>query len=612
MDQQPSFTPSIGSGRPGGPQPPSAWRQKTAQFTPKQALDLQLQALNMSISCRCACEDSGPAFVASGDTDAGPPSPVKPVWGASNATKIGLISYLAELDQELVGPPLRVGEVWHLMPDEDSPPETENRFLRVNLSLHANGFEVSPPEGESGRTRSYGLSPFSLVQACRMHSVEADAVLSWLRIFKVSIFQHGSTHFFATHINSEMDADIQRARWVADISRTVRILTQSLFVDYAIRSDPLPGCSWTDTRLFAGYLLLCDDKGVSLVYSELHCHMDSAAIFSAYEDETCDVQVIRLSIDMNTCISERVGVDCSCFSFDGYHFAARTCSEKIFWLRAISNVKVKLRHASPNPTPEDLVQFRAAIAEYARREALDKRPVEPEDQFTRKPLLRQRNAVRRKSGGDQFVGPGWLSRQWDHVEMVDTIGSATRKGRSENSLPQADEFPQPPEKGIEGNMAMQKGPGSLALGRMGGCGGLAAADMLARAHQVPEVPPAPFKASWGGGFEIPVNGRPQGLIFPELAEAGPPIPQGMDVFFTEDSKPAPCESTESGFPLNLEESSAEQGAHELESMTSRSKISDGSRGSGAPSEATHSEAPTIETTFASAQDGRQPKRRQAN
>ena len=41
----------------------------------------------------------------------------------------------------------------------------------------------------------------------------------------------------------------------------------------------------------------------------------------------------------NSGVSERVGIDCSCFSLGDHHFSTRTCAEKMLWLRAISNVK---------------------------------------------------------------------------------------------------------------------------------------------------------------------------------------------------------------------------------------------------------------------------------
>lgn len=66
---------------------------------------------------------------------------------------------------------------------------------------------------------------------------------------EISIFHHGLTHFFATQGEA---ADSERARWVADVSRVLRMLTQSLFPQYSIAVDPVPGATWTATRLMAG------------------------------------------------------------------------------------------------------------------------------------------------------------------------------------------------------------------------------------------------------------------------------------------------------------------------------------------------------------------------
>eukprot|EP00929_Paragymnodinium_shiwhaense_P002671 TRINITY_DN10297_c0_g3_i1.p1 TRINITY_DN10297_c0_g3~~TRINITY_DN10297_c0_g3_i1.p1 ORF type:complete len:542 (-),score=97.58 TRINITY_DN10297_c0_g3_i1:217-1842(-) len=305
--------------------------------------------------CNCACNSDGVNSLSNLEAvgEVGH-SDMTPAWPPSRARQSGLISYAADLTMPLLGAPIRTGEVWHLLPEDGKS------FEQAQLSLHANGIFIKPSEGKP--PLSIAWSPFSLVQACRLHSVQADAALPWLRLFKVSVFQHGSTHFFAAQ---GTEADAGRARWVADVSRSLRVVTQSLFPEFVLRSHPLQGAAWTATRLLAGYLLLCDDQGVSLVYCELHCHWDGAATFAAYEDEYCDTQVVRLGIDMHTCVSERVGVDCSCFSFDGYHFTTRSCAEKMLWLRAISNVKVKLRHRAPNPSPEELAFYRSSINEYA-------------------------------------------------------------------------------------------------------------------------------------------------------------------------------------------------------------------------------------------------------
>ena len=45
-----------------------------------------------------------------------------------------------------------------------------------------------------------------------------------------------------------------------EVSRALRILTQSLFPSFQLAVFPLPGASWTLTRLLAGYMLLYDDQ----------------------------------------------------------------------------------------------------------------------------------------------------------------------------------------------------------------------------------------------------------------------------------------------------------------------------------------------------------------
>mmetsp|Transcript_77283 Transcript_77283/g.202783 ORF Transcript_77283/g.202783 Transcript_77283/m.202783 type:complete len:566 (+) Transcript_77283:201-1898(+) len=332
--------------------------------------------MNMSVLCKIACSEGESAQYGEGDEEEPredePPRP-------PNRPRQGLVTYAADAHLQLMEPPIRAGEVWHLCPEDG------HSFRQGILSLHPNGLSVTPI-GEGPRAApllSIAWSPFSLVQACRLHTVQADESQPHMRLFKVSIFHHGLTHFFATQGEK---ADMERARWVADVSRALRMLTQSLFPRFSLRADPLPGASWTATRLLAGYLLLYDDLGVSLVYGELHTHWDAAAAFAAYEDEYCDVQVVHLCIDMHTCVSERVGIDCSCFSLGDHHFSTRSCSEKMLWLRAISNVKVKLRHWASNPTPLDLRHYRSSIAEHLRG-----LPQPPEEAHATGPLLPRRN-----------------------------------------------------------------------------------------------------------------------------------------------------------------------------------------------------------------------------
>lgn len=344
----------------------------------------------LSVLCNAVCVDGAAAGEgrrlsckeAAGQTASGPRPPDQP--------RQGPVMYFSDANLELMEPRVREGEILHLSPEDGKS------FRKVKLALYVNGISIQSlrgegPEGNPGFPITIAWSPFSLVQACRLHTVQADASQPWMRLFKVSIFHHGLTHFFATQGEK---ADIERARWVADVSRVLRALTQSLYPSFSISVDPLPGADWTETRLLAGYLLLYDDLGVSLVYGELHAHCDTAAAFAAYEDDWCDVQVVHLSIDMHTCVSERVGIDCSCFSLGDHHFSTRSCAEKMLWLRAISNVKVKLRHWAASPSATELSHYRASVLEHAR--GLPK-PLETEG-FPRGPLLPRRNTAALSSG----------------------------------------------------------------------------------------------------------------------------------------------------------------------------------------------------------------------
>mmetsp|Transcript_45088 Transcript_45088/g.124984 ORF Transcript_45088/g.124984 Transcript_45088/m.124984 type:complete len:484 (-) Transcript_45088:162-1613(-) len=335
--------------------------------------------MSMSVLCHCACNSDAhhASMLGSHEGEVRKLAEGSPIGGMGQSKQCGLVSYTVDLEAPLQGPATRCGDVWHLVPEEGKS------FEKATLTLYQNGVLIRHASGR--KPISLAWSPFSLVQACRLHSTQADQAMPWLRLFKISIFQFGATHFFAPR---DDDADVQRAQWVADIARSLRVMTQSLFPEFNVTSMPMQGANWTALRLLAGYLLLCDDRGVSLVYCELHSHWDCAAMFAAYENSECDTLVVRLGVDMNTSVSERVGVDCSCFSFDGYHFTTRTCSEKMLWLRTISNLKVKLRHRAPNPTPDELEHYRASILECAKTLQPTDNEVRPSALLPRRPLRR--------------------------------------------------------------------------------------------------------------------------------------------------------------------------------------------------------------------------------
>lgn len=312
-------------------------------------------------------------------------------------SECGLVKYAAQLDQPMMGLPLHVGDVRYLQRATD---DEEHRFEQATLALYINGFSISrhsQPEKEV----KIAWSPFSLVQACRLHTVKADESLPWLRLFKISVFHHGSTHFFAVEGS---DAEIERTRWVADIARVLRAFTQSLFPPFEVSVEPVVGVPGTGTRILAGYLLKCDKHDVTLVYGELHAHWEGRSVFVAYEDEYCDTRILKLFLEVETMVSEHVAVDCGCFTLDCHHFATRTCSEKSLWLRAISNIKVKLRHSAHNPTLDDIHHYRMAVLECARSMA---GPGGAD--VHRTPLLPRRRLRPKASGGRPGENPDALS-----------------------------------------------------------------------------------------------------------------------------------------------------------------------------------------------------------
>lgn len=313
--------------------------------------------MNESLICPMPCPKPGSGMrhvrgeQVMQDQDAAPLDDSPPL----TAREPGLVSYMTDIRAPLSGCPVRCGEVLYLTPEG----EESCTFVKATLILHCKGIIIEPQKTVGSKV-SIAWTPFTLVQACRLHTVKADSQLRELRLFKVSIFQHGLTVFFAT---SGDQPDMERTRWVADISRGIRALTKSLFPAIPVTTEPLASAPWTATRLLAGYMLMCDDSGVSCVWGELHCNWDYAASFACYDNHDCQKQLLRLGLDMHTSVSERVGIDCSCFNFDGYNFSARTCHEKNLWLRAFSNVKVKLRHQAPNPSVLELMCYRREIKE---------------------------------------------------------------------------------------------------------------------------------------------------------------------------------------------------------------------------------------------------------
>lgn len=265
----------------------------------------------------------------------------------------GLLSYSIAVDQPLRGMPIRGGELWYLSAEEKAEP--------VTVTLYVNGFSFE----HCGEEVSISLSPFSLVRNCKFQSNFSSLNLSQFKIFKVSLFTQGICYYYGVRGEDERQGEEERSRWVLDISRAMRLVTQSLFPPFDISCDPIDTVANTRRRLMAGYMIHHDDMLVaSVLYCELHPQSDDQAKLVLYENELCETPVMDIYITERSLCCEKVGINCSCFCVEDHQFTTRTLSERKLWLRAISNVKVKLQNRAPGPSGEELKHYRFAIKEH--------------------------------------------------------------------------------------------------------------------------------------------------------------------------------------------------------------------------------------------------------
>jgi len=257
----------------------------------------------------------------------------------------------------LQGFPLFSGEVLRL--------SLGDSIHEATMTLYVNGFLMSPRGSELpssvSQTQMRLWSPFTLVEKCQ---VKARSNEGHWAIFKLTIFRkegQDASYYFATAGN---DAEWQRDRWVEELTQVVSNLTLSLFPRFELSVDPVPGRVATTTRIMAGYLLLggIADKA-SLVFGELHAYAAKEARLVLYQDEWCEHEVLNLVISDMSVVSTRKGAYCTVFGINDQLFSARTEDERELWLRAVSNIKVKLMFDAPDPSPEDLQVFRSAVSE---------------------------------------------------------------------------------------------------------------------------------------------------------------------------------------------------------------------------------------------------------
>lgn len=282
-------------------------------------------------------------------------------------------TYSVQGDAKLVGVPLQSDTILYLKPGEI--------IQEARLSLYVNGFEVIPLAARNSEHHAVVTtwSPFSLIEKCQVKTGSQSSVLA---VFKLTVFgieTNDRSYYFAT---GGAEAFASRDMWVREMKRGVQNVTRSLFPPHTINVAPICGLETTSTRIMAGYLLQCvSQESMSLHYCELHAYSKGNARLAIYENDWCDQEINSLQLTDLTVVSSRKGTHCAVFGIDSYRFCARTMEEKELWLRAVSNIKIKLMHEAPDPTRKDLEVFREAVLE--RIEQMQIEPVQPAD-----PLIR--------------------------------------------------------------------------------------------------------------------------------------------------------------------------------------------------------------------------------
>lgn len=261
-----------------------------------------------------------------------------------------LQSYSTEDNQILRGNPLCSDQLCRL---------TVSGVLESGtFSLHINGFSFKGDETDI----SIVLSPFSVVQRCKFQLTTED-VISKYKGFTINLLARQIRYCFGI-TGAEADAEGVRSHWVRSIAVAIQLVTQSLFPPFSLSCFPISAVPVTDRRLLAGYLVHSDGgEVVSVPYCELHAPLGHQAKLVIYENELCRHAVKEIGIQQNCVISSRAGVGCRGFVVQDHQFSARTISERKLWMRALSNIIVKLVHSAPSPTHEELRCYRKSIIE---------------------------------------------------------------------------------------------------------------------------------------------------------------------------------------------------------------------------------------------------------
>jgi len=260
-------------------------------------------------------------------------------------------TYQAAEAETMLGDPLMTGTLMQI--------KLEESVQQMTVALHANGFTMQPVAG--GKTMNRAWSPFSLVEKCQVKTLQHSA---YWAVFKLTVFRAGGhdlcLYFACTGGNAYKERDL----WVEKIGLLVSKVTQSLYPTSDLQVQPLPGNEATRTRILAGFLLHGSAMDTcQLVYAELHAYSGGESKLTLYRDAWCDRELSTVALSESTTVSTRSGVYCNVFGIDHHRFCARNAAEKDLWLRAVSNVKVKLMFEAPDPTIEEIWVFRQSVQE---------------------------------------------------------------------------------------------------------------------------------------------------------------------------------------------------------------------------------------------------------
>jgi len=226
--------------------------------------------------------------------------------------------------------------------------------------LFTNGFYAIARS--SGLVHSFAWSPFSLLREEYMNKAVDESQCGRDDLgFTLSILPHDMGFVFGSRAR---DPKKECKQWLADMAKTLRTYTKSLFPPFALSVEPVESIPSTRNRIVAGYLLQEERDGTVVVaYCELQAHKSGKGMLTLYENERCEKFLSSVTINGDTAVRLQEGIDCSCFMVSVLTFCARSVEERALWCRALDNVKVKCRNGAPDPTPEDLRSFRSAVLE---------------------------------------------------------------------------------------------------------------------------------------------------------------------------------------------------------------------------------------------------------